>query len=197
MPVYHENLDSVLGILYVKDLIGYMDHEDDFKWQDLVRPQILYVPESKKINELLKEFQSERMHMGIVVDEYGGTAGIVTLEDVMEEVIGEIKDEFDAGVEGEYRKIDQNTYLFDGKVMLNDVCRIIGVDSDNLDEARGDAESLAGLLLELTGRMPERGEEFTIAGMSLTVIAVSPRRIEKVRVRINNRDYDTRSLLKD
>jgi gliding motility-associated protein GldE len=188
MPVYHENLDSVLGILYVKDLIGYMDHEDDFKWQDLVRPQILYVPESKKINELLKEFQSERMHMGIVVDEYGGTAGIVTLEDVMEEVIGEIKDEFDAGVEGEYRKIDQNTYLFDGKVMLNDVCRIIGVDSDNLDEARGDADSLAGLLLELTGRMPERGEEFSIAGMSLTVIAVSPRRIEKVRVRINNRD---------
>jgi gliding motility-associated protein GldE len=188
MPVYHENLDSVLGILYVKDLIGYMDHEDDFKWQDLIRPQVLYVPESKKINELLKEFQSERMHMGIVVDEYGGTAGIVTLEDVMEEVIGEIKDEFDAGVEGEYRKIDQNTYLFDGKVMLNDVCRIIGVDSDNLDEARGDADSLAGLLLEFNGRMPERGEEFSIAGMSLTVIAVSPRRIEKVRVRINNRD---------
>jgi gliding motility-associated protein GldE len=188
MPVYHENLDNVLGVLYVKDLIGYMDHADDFVWQDLVRAQILYVPESKKINELLKEFQSERMHMGIVVDEYGGTAGIVTLEDVMEEVIGEIKDEFDAGVEGEYRKIDRNTYLFDGKVLLNDVCRIIGVDSDILDEVRGDADSLAGLLLELTGRMPERGEEFSIAGMSFTVIAVSPRRIEKVRVRITNRD---------
>ena len=187
MPVYNENLDNVLGILYVKDLIGYMDHRDDFRWQDLVRGQVLYVPESKKINELLKEFQSERMHMGIVVDEYGGTAGIVTLEDVMEEVIGEIKDEFDAGAEGEYRKIDQNTYLFEGKMLLNDVCRIIGVDSDKLEQIRGDADSLAGLLLELTGRMPERGEEFAMAGMSFTVIAVSSRRIEKVRVRINDR----------
>ena len=126
--------------------------------------------------------------MGIVVDEYGGTAGIVTLEDVMEEVIGEIKDEFDAGAEGEYRKIDQNTFLFEGKMLLNDVCRIIDVDSDKLDQIRGDADSLAGLLLELAGRMPERGEEFTVAGMSFTVIAVSPRRIEKVRVKINNRN---------
>lgn len=184
MPVYHESLDNMLGILYVKDLIGNMDHGDEFHWQELVRSQVLYVPESKKINELLKEFQTEHMHMGIVVDEYGGTAGLVTLEDVMEEVIGEIKDEFDETVEGDYRKIDQSTYLFDGKVLLNDVCRIIGVDSGELDDIRGDADSLAGLILELSGKMPERGEEFNAAGLQFTVISVSSRRVEKIRVRL-------------
>lgn len=184
MPVYKENLDNVLGILYVKDLIGEMDRGDEFQWQELVHTEVLYVPESKKINELLKEFQTEHMHMGIVVDEYGGTAGIVTLEDVMEEVIGEIKDEFDEAVEGDYRKIDQNTYLFDGKVLLNDACRIIDVDSSKFDLVRGDADSLAGLVLELSGKMPERGEEFNVAGVSFTVISVSPRRVEKIRVRL-------------
>ena len=184
MPVYKESLDNVLGILYVKDLIGNMEHGDEFAWQELIRSQVLYVPESKKINELLKEFQTEHMHMGIVVDEYGGTAGIVTLEDVMEEVIGEIKDEFDEAVEGDFRKIDQSTFLFDGKVLLNDVCRIIGLDSSKLDHIRGDADSLAGLILELSGKMPERGEEFNAAGISFTVISVSFRRIEKIRVRL-------------
>jgi CBS domain containing-hemolysin-like protein len=184
MPVYKENLDNVLGILYVKDLIGEMDRGDEFQWQELVHAEVLYVPESKKINELLKEFQKEHMHMGIVVDEYGGTAGIVTLEDVMEEVIGEIKDEFDEAVEGDYRKIDQSTYLFDGKVLLNDACRIIDVDSSKFDQVRGDADSLAGLILELSGKMPERGEEFNVAGVSFTVISVSPRRVEKIRVRL-------------
>jgi gliding motility-associated protein GldE len=184
MPVYKESLDNVLGILYVKDLIGNMELGDEYRWQDLVKPQVLYVPESKKINELLKEFQSERMHMGVVVDEYGGTAGIVTLEDVMEEVIGEIKDEFDEAVEGDFRKIDQYTFLFDGKVLLNDVCRIIGVDSSDLDQVRGDADSLAGLILEMSGKMPDRGEEFTVAGIRFIVVSVSPRRIEKIRVHL-------------
>lgn len=184
MPVYHDHLDNILGILYVKDLIGNMEHGDEFAWQDLILKQVLYVPELKKINELLKEFQKEHMHMGIVIDEYGGTAGLVTLEDVMEEVIGEIKDEFDDAVDGDYRKIDQHTYLFEGKVLLNDVCRIIGVDSSILDDIRGDADSLAGLILELSGRMPERGEEYTVAGISFTVISVSSRRIEKIRVRL-------------
>lgn len=187
MPVYKDSLDNVLGILYVKDLIGNMDRGDEFTWQELIKSQVLYVPESKKINELLKEFQNERMHMGVVVDEYGGTAGIVTLEDVMEEVIGEIKDEFDEEVEGDYRTIDQSTFLFDGKVLLNDVCRIIGVDSSNLEQARGDADSLAGLILEMSGRMPERGEEFNVAGLLFTVISVSSRRIEKIRVRLQEK----------
>jgi CBS domain containing-hemolysin-like protein len=161
-----------------------MEHGDELAWQELILKQVLYVPELKKINELLKEFQKEHMHMGIVIDEYGGTAGLVTLEDVMEEVIGEIKDEFDDAVDGDYRKIDQHTYLFEGKVLLNDVCRIIGVDSSILDDIRGDADSLAGLILELSGRMPERGEEYTVAGISFTVISVSSRRIEKIRVRL-------------
>jgi gliding motility-associated protein GldE len=187
MPVYNENLDNILGILYVKDLIGHMERGDEFEWQKLLRPQVLYVPESKKINELLKEFQKEHMHMGIVIDEYGGTAGIVTLEDVMEEVIGEIKDEFDDAVEGDYRKIDQNTYLVEGKVLLNDVCRIIGIDSSVFDQVRGDADSLAGLILEMSGKMPERGEEFSVAGIAFTVIAVSSRRIEKVRIKMNQK----------
>ncbi len=184
MPVYKENLDNVLGILYVKDLIGQMDRGDEFTWQELILKQVLYVPEAKKINELLKEFQEEHMHMGIVVDEYGGTAGVVTLEDVMEEVIGEIKDEFDEAVEGDYRKIDQYTYLFDGKVLLNDVCRIVGIDSSKLDHVRGDADSLAGLILEMSGKMPERGEEFNAADISFTVISVSSRRVEKIRIRL-------------
>jgi len=184
MPVYHDNLDNVLGVLYVKDLIGNMEQGDEFSWQELILKQVLYVPELKKINELLKEFQKEHMHMGIVIDEYGGTAGLVTLEDVMEEVIGEIKDEFDDAVDGDYRKIDQHTYLFEGKVLLNDVCRIIGVDSSILDDVRGDADSLAGLILELSGRMPERGEEYSAAGISFTVISVTSRRIEKIRVRL-------------
>jgi CBS domain containing-hemolysin-like protein len=188
MPVYHESLDNILGILYVKDLIGHMDHDNGFAWQELIRPQVLYVPESKKINELLKEFQSSHVHMGIVVDEYGGTAGIVTLEDVMEEVLGEIKDEFDEPVEGDYRKIDQFTYLFDGKILLNDVCRIINVDIHEFDELRGDADSLAGLILELSGKMPERGQEFGAAGILFTVISVSPRRIEKIRVRLRSHE---------
>lgn len=186
LPVYNENLDNILGILYVKDLIGHMDAGEDFEWRKLVRSQVLYIPESKKINELLKEFQDERMHMGIVVDEYGGTSGIVTLEDVMEEVIGEIRDEFDDAVGGEFRKIDQYTFLFDGKVLLNDVYRAIGVDSSRLEHVRGDADSLAGLILQLSGRMPERGEEFSVAELLFTVISVTARRIEKVRVRIRN-----------
>ena len=188
MPVYHENLDNILGILYVKDLIGHMEEGDGFVWQELIRTQLLYVPESKKINELLKEFQSSHVHLGIVVDEYGGTAGIVTLEDVMEEVLGEIKDEFDEPVEGDYRKIDQHTYLFDGKVLLNDVCRIINVDIHEFDDLRGDADSLAGLILELSGKMPERGQEFGAAGILFTVISVSTRRIEKIRVRLRSNE---------
>lgn len=188
MPVFRDNPDSIQGILYVKDLIGHMGRGDEFHWQDLIRTQVLYIPESKKINEVLKDFQREHKHMGIVVDEYGGTAGIVTLEDVMEEVIGEIRDEFDEAAEGEYRKIDEHTYLFDGKVLINDLCRIVGVDSSILDDVRGDADSLAGLILEMSGRMPARGEEFQTAGMAFTVISVTARRIEKIRVKLNEQN---------
>jgi CBS domain containing-hemolysin-like protein len=184
IPVFKEDFDHIVGILYIKDLIQYRHEGPDFAWQKLIRPHILYVPESKKINDLLKEFQQEKVHIGIVVDEYGGSAGLVTLEDVMEEVIGEIRDEFDEARDGDYKKIDSNTYVFDGKMMINDACRILDLDSATLDDVRGDADSLAGLVLEVNGEMPKKGEEFQIENLHFIVLSVSTRRIEKVRVKI-------------
>ena len=184
IPVFKDDFDDIVGILYVKDLITHRHEGDNFVWQNLVRDQILYVPESKKINDVLKEFQSERVHMAIVVDEYGGSAGIVTLEDVMEEVIGEIRDEFDTDREGDYKQIDAGTYVFDGKMLLNDVCRVIDFESSKLDTVRGDADSLAGLLLEINGELPNKGEEFFVEGLHFIVLSVSTRRIEKIRLKI-------------
>jgi magnesium and cobalt exporter, CNNM family len=186
IPVFREDFDNIVGILYIKDLIQYRHEGPEFAWQELIRPYILYVPESKKINDLLKEFQLEKVHIGIVVDEYGGSAGIVTLEDVMEEVIGEIRDEFDVARDGDYKKIDKNTYVFDGKMMINDVCRIVDIDSGSLDHVRGDADSLAGLILEVSGEMPKKGEEFQIEDMHIIILSVSPRRIAKLRVKITH-----------
>lgn len=188
IPVFKEDFDNIVGVLYVKDLIQYRNEGPDFTWQKLIRPYVMYVPESKKINDLLKEFQQERVHIGIVVDEYGGSAGIVTLEDVMEEVIGEIRDEFDVARDGDYKKIDSNTYVFDGKMMINDACRIVDIDSDTLDKVRGDADSLAGLILEVNGELPKKGEEFKIEGLHFIVLSVSARRIEKLRLKISSNE---------
>jgi len=183
IPVFREDFDNITGILYIKDLIQHRHEGPEFNWQELIRPYILYVPESKKINDLLKEFQQEKVHIGIVVDEYGGSAGLVTLEDVMEEVIGEIRDEFDVARDGDYKKIDKNTYVFDGKMMINDACRIINIDSGILELVRGDADSIAGLILEVNGEMPKKGEEFQIENLHFIVLSVSARRIEKVRLK--------------
>lgn len=182
IPVYEEDLDTIIGILYVKDLIGFLDAGDEFEWNHLIRQEILYVPENKKINELLKEFQSKRLHMGIVVDEYGGSAGIVTLEDVMEEVIGDIKDEFDQEEEVEFVKLNSNQFIFEGKSLLNDVCRIVGVSTDTFDPVKGDADSIAGLLLEVMGRMPVEEQEIRIESFKFKVLSVSKRRIERVKL---------------
>ncbi|MCB0661433.1 MAG: gliding motility-associated protein GldE [Saprospiraceae bacterium] len=179
LPVFEEDFDNVKGILYVKDLIGNLD-QNDFEWQTLVRHTTLFVPESKKINDLLKEFQSSRMHLAIVVDEYGGSAGIVTLEDIMEEVIGDIRDEFDDEPEIQYRKIDDFNYLFEGKSLLNDVCRIVGIPTDSFDEMKGEADSIAGLVLELLGHLPKPEREISFLDYKLKVIAVNERRIEQV-----------------
>ena len=184
IPVFQEDFDHIEGILYVKDLISHRHEKESFKWQELVRTQVLYVPESKKINDVLKEFQAERVHMAIVVDEYGGSAGIVTLEDVMEEVIGEIRDEFDIDREGGYKQIDARTFVFDGKMLINDVCRVVDFDSASLDSVRGDADSVAGLLLEINGELPNKGEEFFVEGLHFVVLSVSKRRIEKVRLKL-------------
>lgn len=184
LPVFEEDFDTIKGILYVKDLLGHTQEEGDFQWQNLIRDQILYVPESKKIDELLREFQQKRMHIAIVVDEYGGSAGIVTLEDIMEEVIGDIRDEFDEDKEVDYIQIGKDNYIFEGKTLLNDACRIIGVDTSIFDKEKGEADSLAGLILEITGIIPKQEREITINNIILKVISVNKRRIEKINIRI-------------
>jgi gliding motility-associated protein GldE len=182
IPVYEEDFDHVTGILYVKDLLGHLHETDEFEWQSLIRTNTLYVPETKKIDDLLKEFQTERRHMAIVVDEYGGTSGIVTLEDIMEEIIGEIRDEFDDIEEVEFTKIDDFNFIFEGKTMLNDVCRIIGVDTETFDVVRGESDSVAGMILEMIGFIPKKGREVNYEGFRFKVESVSKRRIEQILI---------------
>ena len=182
IPVYNEDFDDIKGILYVKDLLIYLDEKEDFDWQKLVRSDIKYVPEAKKIKELLTEFQLERTHMAIVVDEFGGSAGIVTLEDVMEEVIGDIRDEFDDAIEVDFEQLDAFNYVFEGKTLLNDMCRVMGIDTDTFDKIKGGSDSIAGLVLELMGRIPKRNTEFKYKAYRFKIISVNTKRIEKVQV---------------
>jgi len=184
IPVYNENFDHITGLLYVKDLLGHLEEDNNFEWQQLLRTEILYIPESKKIDDLLKEFQAKRLHMAVVVDEYGGTSGIVTLEDIMEEIIGEIRDEFDDEIELDYQKIDDYNYIFEGKTLLNDVCRVIGLDTNTFDEIRGDADSLAGLILELLGRLPRKGRELKHEQFTFKTIEVNKKRIKQIKITI-------------
>ncbi|MEM6316766.1 MAG: gliding motility-associated protein GldE [Bacteroidota bacterium] len=186
IPVYQENFDQITGLLYAKDLLGYLEETDKFEWQELLRTEVLYVPESKKIDDLLKEFQAKRLHMAVVVDEYGGTSGIVTLEDIMEEIIGEIRDEFDDEIELEYEKINDSTYIFEGKTLLNDVCRVLGLDTNTFDDVRGDADSLAGLILEFLGRLPRKGREIKHEQFAFKVEEVDARRIIRIKITIND-----------
>jgi gliding motility-associated protein GldE len=184
LPVYNNDYDQITGILYAKDLIGHLHEEDLFEWQTLIRTNLLYVPESRKINELLNDFREQHVHMAFVVDEYGGTNGIVTLEDIMEEIVGEIKDEFDEQHELNYTRLDPNNYIFDGKTLINDMCRVLGIDIILFDEARGNADSIAGLVLEHSGEMPKKDQQLNIAGYKFKVIAVTQRRIEQIKVTI-------------
>lgn len=184
IPVYDEDFDNVTGILYVKDLLGHLHEEEAFEWQQLIRTNVLFVPETKKISDLLKEFQRQHLHMAIVVDEYGGTSGIVTLEDIMEEVIGEIKDEFDDEPEVIYQKVDDNNYIFEGKTLLNDVCRVVGVNTSTFDDVKGDADSFAGLVLELLGDMPKEGQELSYNDFQFRIVSVNERRIERILITI-------------
>jgi len=181
IPVHAEDFDHVKGILYVKDLLGYLQEGDDFNWQHLIHDNVFYVPESKKIDDLLREFQAERLHIAIVVDEFGGSSGIATLEDIMEEIIGEIRDEFD-DTEIEFTKLDEYNYVFEGKTLLNDVCRIIGVDTTTFDEVKGDADSIAGLILEIHGQIPKAGREIYHEPYSFKIEAVNKRRIEQIKI---------------
>jgi len=182
LPVYQENLDHVIGIIHTKDLIPYLLENTDFNWQGLVRPPF-FVHENKLIEDLLKEFQAKRIHFAVVVDEFGGTEGIVTLEDILEEIIGDIHDEFD-----EYEitdtKIDENTFVFEGKTMINDACRKMNVEIDTFDEVRGDSETLAGLVLEIAGEIPQLSQEIVIGDFNFEVLELDKNRILKLKVSI-------------
>ena len=182
IPVYSETFDQIRGILYIKDLLPHIHKKERFHWQTIIRPPF-YVPETKKIDDLLEEFQKNKVHMAIVVDEYGGSSGIVTLEDILEEIVGEIADEFDDD-ENYYTKITANKFLFDGKIMLNDFYRVTGCDDDVFDEHKGDADTLAGLILELKGEIPEMYEKIKCKNFVFSIEAVDNRRIKKIKAEI-------------
>lgn len=186
IPVYSESFDNVRGILYAKDVLPYMKNADSFKWQSLLRPPY-FVPETKKINDLLKEFQLKKIHMAVVIDEYGGTSGIVALEDILEEIVGEITDESDED-EILYRKVDDKTYIFEGKVLLNDFYKILECEEDPFEDVRGESETLAGLILELTGEIPEKNQTVKYRNFTLMIESSDRRRIKEIRVEINKED---------
>jgi len=182
IPVYSDTPDTITGILYIKDLLPHLSKPDSFKWESLVRPPF-FIPENKPINDLMQEFQEKKIHMAVVVDEYGGTSGIITLEDIIEEIVGEINDEFDIEAENIfYSRIDNHNYVFEGKTTINDMCRVLGLDDRIFDDAKGESESLAGLILELAGEMPSTGETFSLGEFTFRVEAADKRRIKKVKI---------------
>jgi len=184
IPVFSESFDNVKGILYAKDVLPYMNNPGNFKWQSLLRTPY-FVPETKKINDLLKEFQVKKIHMAVVIDEYGGTSGIVTLEDILEEIVGEITDESDDD-EVLYRKIDEKTFVFEGKILLNDLIRILNLTTDPFGEVRGESETLAGLILEITGEIPMQDQTIEYRNFTFTIESADKRRIKEVRVEIKS-----------
>jgi putative hemolysin len=183
IPIYKETIDSILGILYTKDLLPHINKKESFKWQKLMR-EPFFVPETKKIDTLLKDFQKKHVHMAIVVDEYGGTSGLVTLEDVIEEIVGEIRDESDDD-EIIYNKIDDHTYVFEGKTTIIDFCKIIEQDPSVFEEVKGESESMGGLILELNSKMPGTGEKISFENFDFVIIAVDQKRIKKIKVIIH------------
>jgi len=180
LPVYEETFDKVIGILYIKDLIAHLDKNDDFKWTTLIRPPY-FIPESKKINDLLDEFQEKKMHMAVVIDEYGSAKGIVSLEDILEEIVGEISDEFD-DEEPVYSKLDENNFVFEAKTLLNDVCRVMEIERSLFDEITGETDTLAGLVLELAGKIPVKGEKVNFKDFIFTIESADRRKIKRVKI---------------
>ncbi|MGL5684096.1 MAG: gliding motility-associated protein GldE [Marinifilaceae bacterium] len=179
MPVYAENLDTITGILYIKDLLPHLHETDHFSWQHLTRPAY-FVPESKKINDLLEEFRAKKVHLAVVVDEYGGTSGIVTMEDILEEIIGEINDEYDEK-ETNYTRTQNGDYIFQASILLNDFEKIIDLDSQAFRDIEGEADTLAGLILEIVGELPKRGDIITYKHYKFTILDVDSRRIKKIK----------------
>jgi gliding motility-associated protein GldE len=182
LPVFKNNLDEIVGILHTKDLLPFLNEPPDYDWHSLMRP-VFYVHEQKLIEDLLQEFRNKRMHFAVVVDEFGGTSGIVTLEDIMEEIIGDIHDEFDDEISGN-KKIDDFTYIFEGKTMINDVCKALHFPIEIFDKVRGDSDSLAGLVLEIAGEFPQINEEVVCDNFIFVPMEINKNRIEKVKVQI-------------
>jgi putative hemolysin len=180
VPVYNETIDKIEGILYIKDLLKHIDQDEKFDWLPLLHTPF-FVPENKKIDDLLYDFQEKRVHMAIIVNEYGETEGLVTMEDIIEEIVGEINDEFDE-VEADYKKIGDNIYVFEAKTSLNDFCRVFEIEAAYFEKAKGESETLAGLIIELFGRIPSAGEEIEFEDFTFKVQSVDTRRIKKVRV---------------
>lgn len=178
IPVYRDNIDTVEGVLFIKDLIPHID-DTDFNWQAIIR-EPFFVPENKKLDNLLKEFQGMKNHLAIVVDEYGGTSGLISLEDILEEIVGDISDEFD-DEDIVYSRIDESNFLFDGKINIKDFCRITDCEEDDFEEAKGEAETLGGFLLELSGNFPKKGQKIKFKGNIFTVESVDKRRIRQVK----------------
>ena len=183
IPVYEDTRDNIKGILYIKDLLPYLDKDDSFQWQKLVRPAF-FVPETKKIDDLLRDFQANKVHIAIVVDEFGGTLGIVTMEDIIEEIVGEINDEYDEE-ELPYVKVDDNVYIFEAKTLLSDFYKILKVDADVFEDAAGDSDTVAGLLLELKGEFPALHEVIEFRNYSFEILEMNARRILKVKVTVH------------
>lgn len=185
IPVYEESRDNIKGILYIKDLLPYLDKGADFKWQNLIRPAY-FVPETKMIDDLLRDFQANKIHIAIVVDEFGGTSGIVTMEDIIEEIVGEINDEYDEE-ERTYVKISENVYIFEGKTLLSDFYKLAEIDPDDFESVAGDADTLAGLLLELKGEFPILHEVINFDRYRFEILEMDARRIVKVKVTVGKK----------
>lgn len=187
IPVYEETLDNILGILYIKDLLLFSGSDKNMRWQKLIRKPVFFVPENKRINHLLQEFRQKKIHLAIVVDEYGGTSGIITLEDIIEEIVGEISDEFDIEpLQFKYEKVTDNSYFFEAKTPLVDFCKILGVDDEIFDDVRGEADSLGGLILELESKIPEPGCVVNFKQFRFEVTDADQRKINEIRVQIDN-----------
>ena len=187
IPVYQENEDNIRGVLYIKDLLPHLSKPATFRWQSLMRPPY-FVPETKKIDDLMREFQENKVHIAIVVDEFGGTSGIVTLEDILEEIVGEINDEYDEDTKN-YSKLNYNTYLFEGKTLLSDFCKVLNVDDDEFVDVEGDADTLAGLLLEIKGDFPSMHEKIDYKNYTFEVMEIGQRRISKVKVTVHEKKF--------
>lgn len=185
LPVYKNNLDEIVGILHTKDILPYIN-EDEYDWRSLMRP-VFYIHEQKQIEDLLEDFRTKRMHLAVVVDEFGGTSGIITLEDIMEEIIGDIQDEFD-DEQSANKKIDDFTYIFEGRTMINDVCKALHIPLDTFNKIRGDSDSLAGLVLEIAGDFPKLNTNVTAGDFTFTPLAINKNRIEKIKLTLKRKD---------